>query len=453
MEREIPKTIHYCWFGGNLLREKELACIESWKKYLPGYEIKRWDESNWDLRCCDYVSEAYDAKKWAFVSDYARLAILYEYGGLYFDTDVELIRPIDDNILEHGPFMGFETNFDDGAETDGTDAPRLGLYRALLTSYQGDHFVKLDGTYDTTTIVARTTKILTEHGLKSRPGIQEVDGVWIYPRDYFNPKDFQTGDINITENTRSIHHFSMSWLTPPEKRRHEIYARMMKRGMPRRRAEIVSKLLALVEMCDLTYFREKIRKTASGRWTPIRRIEYLVVRRLLGNHVLHEFSAVVIRGLVSRKADLAESLEMIRPAGLRPAPSRGAGGDAGEPGHARQALLERLPAPAARPGTGTRGERPARPDMQRSPQQKTPALPHGSAMQKRASGCGKATTRSFRPSRRSRDAASPARPAAPAAYLHVRVLPDGVPAGMELARDVRPRCPIPVHPPDILLLA
>ena len=97
------------------MREKELACIESWKKYLPGYEIKRWDESNWDLRCCDYVSEAYDAKKWAFVSDYARLAILYEYGGLYFDTDVELIRPIDDNILEHGPFMGFETNFDDGA--------------------------------------------------------------------------------------------------------------------------------------------------------------------------------------------------------------------------------------------------------------------------------------------------------------------------------------------------
>ena len=104
----IPHKIHYCWFGGSPLGEKEVACIESWKKYLPDFEIVRWDESNFNVRCCSYVSEAYDAKKWAFVSDYARFKILFDNGGLYFDTDVEIIKPIDD-IIAAGPFMGFET--------------------------------------------------------------------------------------------------------------------------------------------------------------------------------------------------------------------------------------------------------------------------------------------------------------------------------------------------------
>ena len=88
---QIPKTIHYCWFGGNPLGEKERTCIESWKKFLPDYEIKRWDESNWDVRCCDYVSEAYDARQWAFVSDYARFDILYRYGGLYLIVSRKLV--------------------------------------------------------------------------------------------------------------------------------------------------------------------------------------------------------------------------------------------------------------------------------------------------------------------------------------------------------------------------
>ena len=273
MSAEIPKTIHYCWFGGNPLGGRELACIESWRKFLPNYEIVRWDESNFDVHCCDYVSEAYGAKKWAFVSDYARFAILYEHGGLYFDTDVELIKPIDD-ILKRGPFMGLEMDWgedDSVAVVHGLGLaanpglglaanPGLGLYKAIIDSYQGDHFVKPDGTYDATTIVARTTDVLAEHGLRNRSGIQEVDGIWLYPHDYFNPKDFQTGDIVITENTRSIHHFSMSWLTPLEKKRHDIYARMVKNGVPRRRAEILSMLLTSVKMRDFTFFWEKIRK-------------------------------------------------------------------------------------------------------------------------------------------------------------------------------------------------
>lgn len=253
----IPKVIHYCWFGGNSLGENELACIESWRKYLPGYEIRRWDETNWNVRCCDYVAEAYDAKKWAFVSDYARLDILYREGGLYFDTDVELIRPIDD-ILKHGPFMGIETDFGSfssskSPEFELTVAPGLGLaanpgldlYGALLASYEGDHFINEDGSFNTSTIVTRTTKILFEHGLKMRNGIQEVDGVTIYPADFFNPKDMWTGDIVITGNTRSIHHFSMSWLSEKGLFEHRVGTHLRKLGLP---DSVVFKLSALLEI-------------------------------------------------------------------------------------------------------------------------------------------------------------------------------------------------------------
>ena len=103
----IPKIIHYCWFGGNPLPKSAIKCIESWKKYLPDYEIKEWNESNFDFSKCAYAREAAEKKKWAFVSDYARFKILYQYGGLYFDTDVEVIKPLDD-IIAAGPFMGAE---------------------------------------------------------------------------------------------------------------------------------------------------------------------------------------------------------------------------------------------------------------------------------------------------------------------------------------------------------
>ena len=106
----IPKVIHYCWFGGNPLPKLARDCIESWKKYCPGYEIREWNESNFDLECCQYVKEAASVGKWAFVSDYARFKILYVHGGVYFDTDVELIKTIDD-ILAKGAFMGIEKPF------------------------------------------------------------------------------------------------------------------------------------------------------------------------------------------------------------------------------------------------------------------------------------------------------------------------------------------------------
>ena len=181
---------------------------------MPDYEIVRWDESNLDFGLCEYACEAYKAKKWAFASDYARFKILYEQGGIYLDTDVEVIRSLEP-ILERGPYMGFEV--DCSETTKGTVASGLGLYRDILDSYEQDHFIKDDGSYDLTTVVDRVTDILREKGLRDVPGIQEVAGVRIYPSEYFCPKDPINSRLILTENSYSIHHYDGSWTTSKQR--------------------------------------------------------------------------------------------------------------------------------------------------------------------------------------------------------------------------------------------
>lgn len=213
----IPKIIHYCWFGRNPLPDSAQKCIALWRKFLPDYEIKEWNEDNFDVNVIPYTQEAYEAKKYAFVSDYARFWILYHYGGLYFDTDVEVIKPFDD-IVERGPFMGFELDGSNGTTTVGV-APGLGLgatigldlYKLLLEKYATLRFKNPDGSLNQKTIVAYTTEVLLAEGLQSEGGMQKVAGVWIYPADYFNPMDEFTGRLHITENTHSIHWYSNSW--------------------------------------------------------------------------------------------------------------------------------------------------------------------------------------------------------------------------------------------------
>lgn len=231
----IPKIIHYCWFGRNPLPPLAEKCVASWRKFLPGYEIKEWNEDNFDVNIIPYTAEAYRAKKYAFVSDYARFWILYHEGGLYFDTDVEVIRPMDD-IIERGPFMGCET---DGSSNGGSIkvAPGLGLgvasglhlYEELLALYDGLHFQNIDGSYNQITIVQYTTEVLNRYGLENKSGIQCVDGVYIYPSEYFCPRNIVSKKMHITQNTRSIHHYMASW---SNKRRKETLKKIMRLLLP-----------------------------------------------------------------------------------------------------------------------------------------------------------------------------------------------------------------------------
>lgn len=216
----IPKVIHYCWFGHNPLPESAIKCINSWKKYFPDYEIKEWNEGNFDVNSIPYTQEAYSVKKYAFVSDYARFWILYHYGGLYFDTDVEVIKSMDD-IVAAGPFMGRENIFNPkkvGQEVDvnpglGLGAiPGLQVYREILDFYSNQHFLNPDHSLNETTVVKYTSRVLYKHGLESLAGIQEVAGIKIYPQDYFNPLDNATGRLKKTLNTRSIHWYAKTWI-------------------------------------------------------------------------------------------------------------------------------------------------------------------------------------------------------------------------------------------------
>jgi len=212
----IPKIIHYCWFGGNPLPELAIKCIASWKKYFPDYEIKEWNETNYDVHKIIYTSEAYYARKYAFVSDYARFDILYQYGGIYFDTDVEVIKPFDD-ILKNGGFMGFELTEKVNAGLGMGFNAGLEILCQILEFYASLKFINSDGSYNTKTVVEFVTDILKKIGLKDENKMQHFDGFIIYPVDFFCPMSFITGKIDITENTHSIHHFEGSWITLHQK--------------------------------------------------------------------------------------------------------------------------------------------------------------------------------------------------------------------------------------------
>lgn len=211
----IPKKIHYCWFGGNPLPDLAIKCIESWKKYCPEYEIIEWNESNFDINCCKYVKEAYEAKKWAFVSDVVRLYALVNYGGIYMDTDVEVLKSLDD-ILSYEAVSGFENekSIPTGLMACEKNHP---LFSELLHEYDNIHFLKKDGSLDLTTNVTRITNTCLKYGLKLNNSFQKINGLVLFPNDYFCPKDYLTGKINLTENTYTIHHFDGSWLSDEKK--------------------------------------------------------------------------------------------------------------------------------------------------------------------------------------------------------------------------------------------
>lgn len=224
---KIPKKIHYCWFGENPLNELSIKCINSWKKYLPDYEIVMWNESNFNIHENNYIKQAYQAKKYAFVSDYIRLHILYNHGGIYMDTDVEVIKSLD-VFLKHSAFSGFENK--DNIPTGIMGSKKNNLWiKKLLDYYDNKNFILEDGSYDLTTNVTTITKISKEiFDIKLNNMYQNNDIFTIYPKDFFCPKSYETGNIIITSNTYAIHHFNGSWLDEKSKNNQKFNYKVIK---------------------------------------------------------------------------------------------------------------------------------------------------------------------------------------------------------------------------------
>ena len=207
----IPKIIHYCWFGRGEKPELAKKCIASWKKFCPDFEIREWNEDNCDYLAMPFMAEAYAAKKYAFVSDVMRLVVLEQYGGVYFDTDVEVLRDISPLLGDEG-FIGFENDqYVASGLTIAAEAHHP-VIQAMIEEYKKLHFAGADGSVTPVGCPHLNTDVMERFGLVRNGQEQVVAGIHVYPADWFNPLDSVTGKLNKTEYTYSIHWYSMSWL-------------------------------------------------------------------------------------------------------------------------------------------------------------------------------------------------------------------------------------------------
>lgn len=212
----IPQIIHYCWFGKNPIPDMAKKCIDSWKVYFPDWEIVEWNEDNYDITKYRYCEDAYELKKWAFVSDVARLDVLYEYGGIYLDIDVEFIKPLPKEYLNYKGICGFECT--------GIIAPGLifgveknnEFVKEILDSYKNERFViSTNGFYNT--INLRINGKFEEAGLISNNKYQIIEGFHVFPSEFFCGYDTDIREPDITENTICWHHYLGSWSSPSTK--------------------------------------------------------------------------------------------------------------------------------------------------------------------------------------------------------------------------------------------
>lgn len=228
----IPKVINYCWFSGNPMPESLQKCIESWKKYCPDYEIVRWDESNYDIAKYKYTKEAYEMKKWGYIPDIVRLEILYEYGGFYFDTDVKIIKNLDE-LRYQKAFCGRERaghiNFGGGSGS----IPKNNIIKEILDFRKDEPFNLGNGLFNSEASGYYENTPLVRYGLKYEDINQALDGINIYASEFFSPYNYINGENIQNKNTFSIHYFNGSWIETSEdlrKQTREKYG-SIKKGM------------------------------------------------------------------------------------------------------------------------------------------------------------------------------------------------------------------------------
>lgn len=222
----IPKIIHYCWFGKNPKPFIVKKCIRSWKKYCPDFKIIEWNENNFNYKSNAFCETAYSAGKWAFVTDYVRLKVLYEYGGIYMDTDVELLQPID-SFLDYNCFLGFQH---ESYVSNGLVAGAIRHHPFILENmkvYENMPFKDEDESSKLKVCQEYTTELLQKKGLKlpCDGSIQKIDDIYIFPPEYFCPYDHRNYSMHKTENTVAIHHFASSWWDKTRKRNYNIIKR------------------------------------------------------------------------------------------------------------------------------------------------------------------------------------------------------------------------------------
>lgn len=221
---KIPKIIHYCWLGGKEKPQDVQQYMNGWKEKLKDYEIKEWNETTFPFKDihCRYLTEAMENKKWAFVTDYMRLYILYQYGGIYLDTDVELLRSLDD-FLDCESFIGLESSYTLCTAVIGAK-PGQAWLKELLDEYDKRIFISGKGKMDTMPNSQYIFNYLSEkERLAYTKEVQKLsNGMIIYPQEYFSPMNYLTMQTNVTEKTYGIHHYKGTWKSDRERKKDQI---------------------------------------------------------------------------------------------------------------------------------------------------------------------------------------------------------------------------------------
>jgi hypothetical protein len=232
----IPKIIHYCWLSGDPYSDKIAKCLESWGKYLPDYKIIKWDSKSFDMDRIQWTKEAFNEKKYAYVTDYLRFYILYNCGGIYLDADVEVLKSFNDLLINES-FIGFEYTSVPEAAVIGAVKGCLWIKRCM-DFYNTLSFYNKNGKQRMMAVPIYMRAIMERHykmKIRDNGKIQKIDGMILYPYNYFSPKNYNTNVIDIDENTYCIHHFNNSWLKVPrqkyKKLLHNIISKIMGRGL------------------------------------------------------------------------------------------------------------------------------------------------------------------------------------------------------------------------------